>query len=138
MEPVSAAIITVTARRPPPDRATPADGGPPLGPDEAMPQPANFTFDDVLRGLNPLHHLPVVGTIYRAVSGETIPPSERIAGSILAGALFGGPLGVLATVVICFVEELIRIGPDPRQPRWGEVPITAEARPGDIDLKGSG
>ena len=89
--------------------------------------PATYSFDDLVRGLNPLHHLPVVGMIYRAATGETIPAAERIAGSAISGAFFGGPLGVLGTVVTSFVEELIRIGPDPRMPKWGEAPPVVQA-----------
>eukprot|EP01031_Cornospumella_fuschlensis_P013595 gene13595-16621_t len=44
---------------------SPADGGPELGPDEAIPIPGEMSFDDVLNGLNPLHHVPGVGMIYR-------------------------------------------------------------------------
>jgi len=124
--------ITVSAQRP-----TPL-AGPPLGPDEVAPVPFTGSFDDLLRGLNPLHHLPVVGTIYRAVTGETIPAAQRIAGAALTGAFFGGPLGVLGTVVTSFVEELIRIGPDPRMPKWGEVSPPVERRAGAFDPTGSG
>lgn len=131
-------IITVTPQRPMPGRANPADGGPPLSDTDAVPMAATYSFDDLLTGLNPLHHLPVVGTIYRAVTGETVPAAERIATSLLSGALFGGPLGVLATVVGCFVEDLIQRGPDPRAPKWGEVAPTAELRPGAFDSLGSG
>lgn len=122
MDAISDQVISVIANRPPVERARPADGGPPLGENEAVPMPAPYSFDDLVRGLNPLHHLPVVGMIYRAATGETIPAPERIAGSALTGALLGGPLGVLGTVVTSFVEELFRIGPDPRMPKWGEVP----------------
>jgi len=38
-------------------------------------------FKDVLRALNPLQHVPVVGTIYRAVTGDTIPAPLRILGA---------------------------------------------------------
>jgi hypothetical protein len=80
----------------------PADGGPPLGPDEAAPIPGGeMSFDDVLKGLNPLHHLPVVGTIYRAATGETIHPVFRV----LGGALFGGVPGMLVGAVMAMIEE---------------------------------
>ncbi len=125
-------VITVTARR------QEAPSGPPLGRDDVAPVPFSGRCEDLLSGLNPLHHLPVVGTIYRAVTQETIPAAERIAGSIATGAFFGGPLGVLATVVTSFVEEMIRMGPDPRQPRWGEVTRTPETTPGGFDSLGSG
>lgn len=77
-----------------------------------MPQMPDVTFHDVLHALNPLQHLPVIGTIYRAVTGDTIAPPFRIAGSIVGGMISGGPLGVLLTVAGCFLEEFMRIGPN--------------------------
>jgi hypothetical protein len=59
------------------DMPEPMDGGPALGPDEAIPIPGDITFDEVLQGLNPLHHLPGVGIAYRAVTGEDIHPVMR-------------------------------------------------------------
>lgn len=47
----------------------------------------------LLRGLidivNPLQHIPVVSTIYRHFTGDTISPAAKIAG----GTLYGGPVG---------------------------------------------
>ena len=96
----------------------PADGGPPVGGEQAEPRPAQTSFEDILRGLNPLHHLPVVGMIYRAITGETVPAAERVAVSALAGALMGGPLGVLGTLVAILAEEIWDAGPDPAGPQW--------------------
>ena len=52
---------------------------------------ASLGFDDLLDAINPLQHLPVVGTVYRALSGDEISPVARIAG----GTLFGGIAGFL-------------------------------------------
>lgn len=46
-------------------------------------------FGDILDTLNPLHHLPGVGLVYRKLSGDIIAPAARVIG----GALFGGPIG---------------------------------------------
>ncbi len=54
----------------------------------------------MLRGLNPLHHLPGVGTIYRAATGEEIHPVMRVAGA----ALLGGPLGMALAGVAAAIE----------------------------------
>ncbi len=80
--------------------ATPPDGAGPIGPDGAWPIAVDAKFSDVLRGLNPLHHLPVIGTIYRAITGETIPTTMRVVGA----GLFG------------LFEELLRMGPDTSRP----------------------
>ncbi len=50
---------------------------------------ADFSFHDLLSVVNPLQHLPVVSTIYRAITGDTIRPLERIAGDSLYGGLWG-------------------------------------------------
>lgn len=48
-----------------------------------------FNFRDVLDLINPIQHIPIVGNIYRKLTGDDAAPAIRIAG----GALFGGPLG---------------------------------------------
>lgn len=47
-------------------------------------------FGEFLDMINPLHHIPLVGQIYRAVTGDTISDRARLAG----GGLFAGPIGV--------------------------------------------
>lgn len=74
---------------------------PRLGPDEHEPVPGSLTFGEFLRALNPLHHLPVIGTIYRATTGETIQPALRV----LGGAVTGGALGALSAAIFAAVEE---------------------------------
>lgn len=54
-----------------------------------------FTFGDLLDIVNPLQQLPIVGSIYRAVTGDTISAASRMAG----GALLGGPLGFVMSAV---------------------------------------
>ncbi len=46
-------------------------------------------FHHILDVINPLQHLPVVGTIYRAMTGERIGPIEKIAGDALYGGAWG-------------------------------------------------
>jgi len=81
--------------------AQPRDGGPALGPEEAAPIEGHATFDEVLSALNPLHHLPGVGILYRAVTGERIQPAFRVLGA----AIFGGVPGMLLTAALAAVEE---------------------------------
>lgn len=120
IESVAIPVIPVSGARPAATRDHGSPLGPPLGPHEHVPQPVDVSFEDLLRGLNPLHHLPVVGMIYREITGETVPAAERIAVSAATGALFGGPLGVLGTIVSTLIEELWRIGPDPTSPRFDD------------------
>lgn len=73
--------------------------------DDRVPEQASSddgpTFADFLSILNPLQHLPIIGSIYRAITGDTIKPEARIFG----GALFGGPIGLITAVVNAIVEQ---------------------------------
>ncbi|MEO0412891.1 MAG: hypothetical protein AAF221_13745 [Pseudomonadota bacterium] len=51
---------------------------------------SGFSFGDFIDMINPLHHIPVVGQVYRAVTGDQISDTARMAG----GGLFAGPLGI--------------------------------------------
>lgn len=53
-----------------------------------------LTFDDVIDVFNPLHHLPLVGMVYRELSGDEIKPAMQIAG----GLAYGGPTGFLGAI----------------------------------------
>jgi hypothetical protein len=92
--------------------ATPPDGAGPIGPDGYWPQPIDVPFSDVLKAMNPLHHVPVVGTIYRAITGETIPAPLRILGA----GIFGGPIGILGAALMGFAEALLGMAPDRSRP----------------------
>ena len=69
-------------------------------------QSTDFTFHDVLSACNPLQYLPVVGTIYRALTGDIVPEPLRVAGSLLVGGLTGGPLGVLISAASSGLQKL--------------------------------
>lgn len=60
-----------------------------------------FGFRDLLDTINPLQHLPVIGTIYRAMTGETIGAAPRLIG----GTLFGGPVGFVTSLFNALVEN---------------------------------
>lgn len=60
----------------------------------AVPKGGELSFNDLLDTLNPLQHIPVVSSIYRDLTGDTISPQARVAG----GALYGGPIGLVASV----------------------------------------
>lgn len=49
---------------------------------------------DVVDIVNPLQHIPVVSSVYRELTGDTIDG----AGRILGGLLFGGPLGMVGGI----------------------------------------
>lgn len=55
-------------------------------------QDESFGFADLVDMVNPLHHLPIVGTVYRHLTGDEIKGIGRVIG----GGIFGGPLGAAA------------------------------------------
>jgi hypothetical protein len=71
-------------------------------------QPAaahDTTFHDVLSALNPLQYLPVIGTIYRALTGDDIAEPIRRVGSAIASALIGGPVGLVVNLAMVVAEK---------------------------------
>lgn len=64
-------------------------------------QDDGFGFADLLDIVNPLQHIPLVGTLYRNVTGDEIKPVSRIIG----GGVFGGVAGLAGSAVNVIVEE---------------------------------
>jgi len=60
-----------------------------------------FDFKDLLDIVNPLQHLPIVSTIYRAVTGDALAPGPRI----LGGTLFGGIAGFISAIANAVYEN---------------------------------
>lgn len=89
----------------------PVPDGPAAGGPEAAPEPEpgrndffgsdGFTGEDMLDIINPLHHLPLIGMLYREISGDTISPGARIVG----GGLLGGPIGFVSGMVNVGIEK---------------------------------
>lgn len=61
----------------------------------------SFEFADLLDVVNPLQHIPGVSSVYREITGDSIDAPARVAG----GALFGGPVGFVASVFETIVAE---------------------------------
>jgi hypothetical protein len=67
-----------------------------------MPAKVDVGFDDLIDIINPLQHLPVVGTVYRAISNDDLSPLARVAG----GTLFGGVAGFLGAIASGLYEAI--------------------------------
>jgi hypothetical protein len=59
-------------------------------------------WDDVLDVVNPLQHLPIVGTIYRNITGDKMGDLEKVAGD----TLYGGPLGLVSSLADVAFEKI--------------------------------
>ena len=68
---------------------------------------SSFSFHDVLDTLNPLQHIPVVGTLYRWITGDEPGDMARAVGD----GLYGGPIGFAAGAVAAAVKD--QTGKDP-------------------------
>ena len=79
---------------------------------QAAPNGHRGGFRLLLSELNPLQYVPVLGTIYRAVTGDCIPENARIAGSLVVSGLTGGPVGVAIGLAETAVEKLTGIDPE--------------------------
>ena len=64
-------------------------------------EPAGPGFRDMLAALNPLQGLPVIGTIYRHVTGDVPHPAAQVVG----GLLFGGPIGLMLGALAATFEQ---------------------------------
>jgi hypothetical protein len=57
-----------------------------------------FSFKDLIDMVNPLQHIPVIGTLYRHITGDTINTVPKIAGDTLYGGLEGFAGSVADTI----------------------------------------
>ena len=60
-----------------------------------------FTFLDFLDIINPLQHIPIIGTLYRELTGDTLDPGSRVIG----GTLFLGPVGTVVSLANVLVDD---------------------------------
>lgn len=54
-----------------------------------------ITWSDVVDAVNPLHQLPVIGDVYRSITGEKISGMARVAGGFIFGGIAGGLVAAL-------------------------------------------
>ncbi|MGI4977932.1 MAG: hypothetical protein ACRYG6_13410 [Janthinobacterium lividum] len=109
----TAASAATNAPAPPAAPGPAAAAGTPPGPAAAKPAAAHpSAFHVLLSEMNPLQYVPVVGTIYRAVTGDTIPEAARIAGGLVVSGLTGGPVGIAMNVGATLLERLTGIDPE--------------------------
>lgn len=93
-------MTTAITIHPEPRNLSPYQAGRPKAPD-IVNDDFFSSFADLLDVINPLQHIPGVSGIYQSLTGDTISTGAQIAG----GALFGGPLGFLTSIVNAMVEQ---------------------------------
>jgi hypothetical protein len=62
----------------------------------------DMSFWDLLDVINPLQHIPIISSVYREMTGDTIRAPAKLAG----GALFGGFVGLAASAVDVLLKEV--------------------------------
>jgi hypothetical protein len=103
---VDAALgVPATGQIPHDGASPPALDGPPAGDGDepfSLWGSDGLTFGDILDIINPLQHIPIVSTIYRAITGDDIAAAPKIAG----GALFGGVIGLVVSIIDTAIEQI--------------------------------
>jgi hypothetical protein len=62
---------------------------------------SGFSFHDLLDIINPLQHLPVIGTVYRWLTGDEPGNVARVIGD----GIYGGPIGLGTSLVTVALEN---------------------------------
>jgi hypothetical protein len=75
---------------------------------------SDFSFHDILDTINPLQHLPVISTVYRWLTGDTIGNLPRVIGDFL----FGGPIGGATGLVSAGIKEATGRDPGEHVVAW--------------------
>lgn len=87
-----------------------------------------YQFGDVVDVVNPLHHLPIVGMVYRGMTGDKIHPMSQV----LGGALYGGPIGAVSGTVNAVSQ--IQTGKDIGDHAMGFVGLGSDQKEKPIDF----
>lgn len=88
-----------------------------------------FNFRDVLDLINPIQHIPIIGNLYRNLTGDVAAPAIRIAG----GALFGGPLGAAFAAANVALKQIVHPDLDATPLAEPGTALAAKAAPGVAD-----
>jgi hypothetical protein len=68
---------------------------------DSNPEYADVSIGDFVDIINPLHHIPLLGNLYRGITGDEIKPPARIMG----GGIYGGPIGMASAMVNTVIED---------------------------------
>ena len=99
-------------------------------------------FHHLLDVVNPLQHLPIIGTIYRAITGEKLDAVEKIAGDTLYGGLWGA-VSSIADVAFegltgkSFEDTALALFKSDDKTRVASTKVVAPAISSDVSLPSS-
>ncbi len=120
------AMLVISAATPP------SSAAPARTPGATPPAGQSTTFQEFLSELNPLQYLPVIGTIYRSVTGDTISETARAIGSFVVSGLVGGPIGLATNAALLGIEHLTGIDPEKvGQDMLASLGVAAKREPED-------
>jgi len=88
-------------------RATPTRPG--AAPADSAPPPSDGEF---LSNLNPLQYIPLIGTLYRALTGDRGNETVRTAGSLAFSGVLGGPIGLAISFGALLFEKMTGFDPE--------------------------
>jgi hypothetical protein len=97
-----------------------------------------LSFHDILSALNPVQYLPILGTAYRAATGDVIPEPLRVGGSLLVSGLLSGPIGLIVNIAVTMAEKITGIDPEKivaaqfRSPAEAAAPADVAATAPDV------
>ncbi|MEQ8345733.1 MAG: hypothetical protein RIB84_11855 [Sneathiellaceae bacterium] len=95
-----------------------------------------LTFDSLLDAVNPLHHIPIVNSIYTELTGDKIAPGP----SVIGGLLFGGAIGVVGSVANAAFEAIAgdTVGGLAMSAFRDDAPEPGKVEVGEVKLAGAG
>lgn len=102
-------------------------------------KPQEGFFHHLWNVVNPLQHVPVIGTIYRAITGEHLDAVEKIAGDTLYGGLWGAVSSV-ADVAFegltgkSFEDTALALFKSDNSPKLASTKVVAPTITADISL----
>jgi hypothetical protein len=105
-------------------------------------EPHESFFHHLWDVVNPLQHLPVIGTIYRAITGEHLDPVEKIAGDTLYGGLWGA-VASIADVAFegltgkSFEDTALALFKSDHGPKVASIKVTAPTIAASLSLPSS-
>lgn len=106
--------------------------------DEIVVEARPSAFAEMIDVANPLQHVPLVGDVYREMTGDKISDGARLGGHVAIGAIAGGPVGAIIGAGVFVIEKLFGGGGKVRQTEQAGFSLRSEDRAAADALARSG